>query len=166
MLEARYLSDGIICNVIRCSIADICNHIGYVCQFWFDEDMQIDAMKRAVDTGTAWKITTSDCDVCFLYAIPYGRNLCGMSFWCKLKRYATIGYLFIKLHTRWRMIYWNPYRFRDIVPLKFLLDNQSITDYHNRNEFIGFRIPNPKLESLCRFEFRKHNIHEVSIYGW
>ena len=165
IIEAKYTSDGITCDIIRCSKTDICNHIGYVCQFWFNEDMQIESMENAVESGTAWKITTSCCDVCFMYALPYGRKLCGMSFWCKFKRYTAIGYMFIRDHTRYNVIYWNPYRFQKIVPLKFLLDNRSITDYHNHREFIGFCIPNLKLENLCRFESSKHCIHEVSIYG-
>lgn len=118
-------------------------------------------MKESVDAGYAYRITLDDEVVCFLYGVPSGWNLCAVSFWTKLKRYAAAGYMFIRDNTRLERIYWNPHHISGRMPLGYLLDNRIITDYRNGAEFVSIRIPDTKLEELTKREIHKCGITEV-----
>ena len=153
---ARYILDGQEVHIRRCSYEDIPVHAERVSSFWENPDMNIQSMNQAVNKGTAWKLG----DLCFLYAVPYEKRLCGIAFWCKLKIHAVLGYMFIRDHTKYEHIYWNPHKMR-ITPLSFMLDNRTIADYWDGAEFIGMKIPSTQMELVRRKQLLKHEFKEV-----
>ena len=118
--------------------------------------MNTAAMIESVDKQCAWKLD----DLCFLYAIPFNKELCGIAFWCKLKIHAVIGYMFIRDHTMYNRIYWNPHQ-KNKSPFTFMLDSSTIVDYWNGSEFIGIRIPSTQMELVRRKQLLKHELKEA-----
>lgn len=161
-LQVSYTILGKEYRITRCTTEDIPVHKERVSQFWTDSDMQLNAMHESVASGGAYKLVSpTDDTVCFLYGIPDGKFMCGMSFWCKTKAFLCAGYMFIRDYARIHRIYWSPYRIEGIVPLGFMLDNNMITDYWNNAEYVTMKIPCRKLELLTRWKIHRGIISGV-----
>ena len=160
---ASYSICGKVYNIVHCIKEDIPVHSERVFQFWKDANMQIDAMEKAIDNNSAFKLVSDAGEIkCFFYGIPQDKkHICGMSFWCELKRYAAVGYMFIRDRTFYSHIFWSPHEAGKIMPLAYLLDNRIITDYRHGSEYVSIRIPSTKMEELLWRERAKCQIHEV-----
>lgn len=160
---ASYICSGQRYDILRCKPKDIPDHSDLVSQFWEDPSMQTMYMGIAIKNNSAFKLVdTSGNTLCYLYGIPQDRHiLCATSFWCKLKKYAVIGYQFIRDHTFYERIYWSPHKFDGRIPLAYVLEDRMITDYKNGRDFVEITVPNKKFEKMLRIKSRIYHIREV-----